>query len=123
MTILLATIVVMCVVVEKRSHSLFINLHCLKEECLGCSKLGGACLKSSKLLFEKAPKQIPPPPKKGLKSLHIPTCTSKKRFPCNGISICTIHNYCAIVVTKASAALLHCTFHKLKMCENLLGRI
>jgi hypothetical protein len=32
----------------------------------GCSKHGGACLKSSKLLFEKAPKKIPkPPPQKG----------------------------------------------------------
>jgi hypothetical protein len=57
--ILLATIVVMGVVVEKRSHSLFINLHCLEQECLAVPSLV-----VSKLLFEKAPKQIPPPPKK-----------------------------------------------------------
>jgi hypothetical protein len=39
----------------------------LRARVSGCSERGGACLKSSKLLFEKAPQKIPPnpPPKKG----------------------------------------------------------
>jgi hypothetical protein len=36
----------------------------LRARVSGCSKRGGACLKSSKLLFEKSPKKIPPPPQK-----------------------------------------------------------
>jgi hypothetical protein len=52
----------------------------LRARVSGCSKLGGACLKSSKLLFGKASKKILPPSKRGLKSLHIPTWTSKTDF-------------------------------------------
>jgi hypothetical protein len=63
--ILLTTIVVVCCGREKKSFIVHKPSLLRRARVSGCSKLGGACLESSKLLFEKAPKQIPHPQEKG----------------------------------------------------------